>query len=291
MVRIITMKHILQHMRRLVLPAMLLLFSGCAETPEPLRFVTTFEEHHPESSSTEISQRTRMSSRLPGGQAHSYLLNEQSFTVHVPGAYRPQGHYGVLVWMPPDDNNVSLPPEWQPALDRHKLIAVVPHPVQAADQRNPFHHDIPLVLDAVHNINQQYSTDTNRIYIAGFSGSAIPASLIAFHFPDVFNGGIFIGEVGTWTDVTRKAISGKTRTYPAAFLQPGIRYFYQTQRDGRYVIIAGADSRNRRRLETVYRDFFPSNLRHCAYMEIRGMGDEMPDAGRLERAVRRLESL
>lgn len=285
------MRDVLQHMSRFVLLSLLLIYAGCAERPEPLSFVTTFEEHHPASSSAEIAQRTRMGSRLPAGQTHNYLLNEQSFSVHVPGAYRPDSHYGVLVWMPPEKNNVSLPEEWFPALDRHKLIAVVPHPVKTGHQSNPFHHDIPMVLDAVHNITQQYSIDTNRIYIAGFSTSAIPASLVAFHFPDVFAGGIFIGDAGTWADVTRKSISGKTRTYPAAFMPPGIKYLYQTQRNGKYIIITGADSQNRRRLETVYRDFFRSNLRNCTYIEIRGMGDEMPEANRLERAVRRLEAL
>ena len=61
----------------------------------------------------------------------------------------------------------------------------------------------PLALLAAHNIRKQYPVDSDRIYIAGFSGGSRIALRLALGYPDVFRGVILnagsapIGSSGT----------------------------------------------------------------------------------------------
>lgn len=280
-------------LRRLLLLQLCLVLGiagGCRKSPPPLQFVTTFKEHHPLSSAATIAQRTRMPRHVAGTNDYAYDITEQSFAVHIPGDYKPDKSYGILIWLPHNEQPPELPQEWNRILAKYRLITVTAVTLPKTDKSNPFQFLIPMALDAVHNIQQQYNIDTQRVYIAGYSAAAIAASLTAFHYPDVFSGGLFVGDAGAWETVTKRGLKGDVKVYPAAFRPPELRHLYHIQRKGRYVIMTGSTASNRNKLKNLHRHFFRNKLQHCFYLEFSGMdNNNMPSAHQLSKSLDKLQ--
>ena len=114
---------------------------------------------------------------------------QEHWQVYVPEDYDGSTPYGVLVWVPPWDV-LGIPSGWQRILKEHHLIYVAAGN-SGNDQSVPMRR-VPLALTGFVNIASRYKTDPNRIYIAGFSGGGVVASVMAAAYADVFTGGMFV---------------------------------------------------------------------------------------------------
>lgn len=114
---------------------------------------------------------------------------QEHWQVYVPEDYDGSTPYGVLVWVAPWDA-LGIPSGWQSILKVHHLIFVAAGN-SGNDQSVPMRR-VPLALTGLVNIEARYKTDPARLYIAGFSGGGVTASVIAAAYADVFTGGMFV---------------------------------------------------------------------------------------------------
>jgi dienelactone hydrolase len=156
-----------------------------------------FADYSPLSANTEIIRR--MLSPLAAAQIPTALaragrrlsvqpvnLSAEKFVLYVPQREPSQG-FGLLVFVPPW-NAAVMPSDWPPVLDQSGLIFV--SPTRSGNDASVLGRRYPLALLAEYNVAKRYRVDSQRIYIAGFSGGSRVALRLALAYPDVFRGAI-----------------------------------------------------------------------------------------------------
>ena len=97
--------------------------------------------------------------------------------------------YGLFVYVTTADDIRAIPPEFESALLAMKLIFVAPQRIGAGETMA---RKIGFTTVVALKMREIVKVDTNRIYVAGFSGAVPLAAQIAFTHPDVFKGMIGI---------------------------------------------------------------------------------------------------
>ena len=139
-----------------------------------------------------------------------------------------------------------------------------------------------MALDAVHNIKKKYDIDPNRVYVSGISGGGRVASVLAIHYPDLFGGGIFVVGVEYWEAIVA---TGKPGQFWKPMPRPQSKYLAMAKERGRYVLLTGDNDSNRRQTRDYYENGYRKKLRHVLYIQVPGMGHEMPPAEWYEKAI------
>lgn len=221
------------YIRHACLMAGLLLVSvpAAADTPRTGAYQTSFDQATPLAGGVEIFKRMlhplAYEQKLaeyhpPVGQVIDPA--REHWQVYVPEDYDGGTPYGVLVWVAPWDA-LGIPSGWQSILKAHHLIFVAAGD-SGNDQSVPMRR-VPLALTGLVNIEAHYKTDPARLYIAGFSGGGVTASVIAAAYSDVFTGGMFVStSYGLGTD-----------DEPV----PPLDRFELMQQRGRYVFLVGTE--------------------------------------------------
>ena len=205
--------------------------AALADAPRTGSYQTTFDQTTPLAGGVEIFKRMlhplayerEMARYLP---PEEQVINptKEHWQVYVPEDYDGSTPYGVLVWVAPWDV-LGIPPGWQSLLKAHHLIYVSAGN-SGNDQSVPMRR-VPLALTGLVNIEARYKTDPARLYIAGFSGGGITASVMAAAYADVFTGGMFVSDsdgLGTENEPV-----------------PLLERFKLMQGRGRYVFLVGTE--------------------------------------------------
>jgi hypothetical protein len=120
-----------------------------------------------------------------GGIAQDFELAKETFYIWTPtgsGATQP---YGLLVYISPSDDCTAVPQGWASVLKERRLIFVAP---QKAGNKQLVGRRAGLAVVAANKLLEMTRIDTNRVYVAGFSGGARTASYCAFVRPSLFSG-------------------------------------------------------------------------------------------------------
>jgi hypothetical protein len=142
-----------------------------------------FARSAPYATPKEINRRLGISAG--GGR---YALAAEKFQVIVPGTFATNVTYGLLVWISPGDAP-GIPVTWEAELAKGQLLFVGAY--KSGNQRL-ISERVRLALEAVFNMSQMYRIDTNRIYIAGFSGGGRVAGMVGTGYSDIFAGTICV---------------------------------------------------------------------------------------------------
>src|SRR6185295_4691085 len=127
----------------------------------------------------EVKARFRASDKIP-----PYDVKNEKFKLVVPKTYAPAAKWGLFVYVNAGDDP-GLPAEYEPVLEKRKLIAVAPY--KAGNGRNIFDR-FRLAVDAAFTLQKKMALDPARIYVSGFSGGARTASMLAVAYADLFSG-------------------------------------------------------------------------------------------------------
>jgi predicted esterase len=242
-------------------------------------FDVVFTERCPESNVEDIFQRMRQKKRPRPSLGNDYRIGDESYAVYVPSDYTNDTSFGLLVWIGAGERG-NMPRNFATLLDKHKLIWVGAH--RSGNRHNVPGRRMALALDGVHNMKQQYNIDPNRIYVSGISGGGRAASILAMHYPDVFTGGIFVVGVEYWEAI---AVTGRPghAWKPAPAPQP--QYLAMARDRGRYVLLTGDHDSNRQQTQDYYEHGYKQKLKHVLYLQVPGMGHEMPSPQWYEKAI------
>lgn len=260
-----------------------LLLSGLVESEAPeVRkgvFDAVFNERCPESNLQNIFKRMQHKPGTNRSLGNDYRIDEERYSVYVPLDYTEDNSYGLLVWISAGEHG-NMPMGWDKLMDKYKLIWLGAH-------RSGNKHSVPgrrmaLALDAVHNIRGMYNIDPNRIYVSGISGGGRVASILAIHYPDIFSGGIFIVGVEYWGAIE---VTGKPGQFYKPIPKPQPKYLTISKEQGRYVLLTGDNDFNRVQTHDYYEKGYNKSLKHVLYIQIPGMGHELPPPEWYEKAI------
>ena len=188
-----------------------------------------------------------------------------TWQMYVPNSYNSQNPPGVVVFISPTKVG-WVPSTWTEVLDQENIIWI-----SADGSGNHIRNKrrMLLALLSTYLVSEQYALDTDRIYLAGFSGGGKVASVTALNYSGLFDGGIFVGgaEVGANIDA-------------AQLLRA---------RSNRYVFLTGTRDFNRLLSKEVRAKFERMGIVHTKLISVRGMGHELPSSEYFQEAIHFLD--
>ena len=236
-----------------------------------------FTDRAPYSDATNITKHLGYTVELP-----PYSLTNESFRVLVPRITPTNSSWGLLVWISPNDQS-TIPSDWQTELSNHGLLFI--SALHSGNSRHPLDR-FRLALDATCNMCRRYNVDRRRIYIGGFSGGARMASMLGVGYGDIFTGTLCVCGVNFYADLP---VSGG-KYFPGTFV-PDQSALLRAKRSDRFVLLTGENDENRENTKSASMSGFKrEGFRHVLYLEVPGMGHEMPGGKILSQALDYLDS-
>ena len=266
-----------------------LLLAGLMEAKAPVirkgAFDAVFTERSPESSLQNIFKRMQHKPRTNRSLGNDYKIRDEKYSVYVPSDYTENNSCGLLVWVSAGERG-NIPEGWSMLMDKHKLIWVGAH--RSGNKHNVPGRRMALALDAVHNVKGMYNIDPNRVYVSGISGGGRVASILAMHYPDIFSGGIFVVGVECWEAIE---VTGKPGQFYKPMPKPQSKYLAMAKERGRYVLLTGDYDSNRLQTYDYYQNGYSKSLKHVLYIQVPGMGHELPPSEWYEKAIVYLDTV
>ena len=248
-------------------------------------FTTAFKKYSPFSDTKSLSKRIRISMERGPDNDHHYNIERESFEVYMPESYDPNTPFGLIVWISPSpDGNIKHYQGSEELMEKHKLIWVGAN--NSGNHEDVYKRRVPLALDAAYNMQKLYNIDRDRVYVAGLSGGGRVASITAFHHSDVYDGGIFIIGANYWQ---RMAVPGENGFWQAGYSKPRQGYLVRAKKFGRYVLLTGDTDGNRLQMHTYYENGYSKFLNNVLYIQVPGMGHEVPPAEEFDKALQYLD--
>lgn len=247
------------------------------------RFTAVFNEYSPLSNISAISSRMMVYvERSSPHEKRQYDIEHESFEVYVPDCYDSNAPFGLLVWISASPSGgLEHYQGSKELMAKHKLIWVGAN--NSGNKTGSYHRRVPLALDAAYNMQKLYNIDSNRVYVAGISGGGRVASITAFHHSDVYSGGIFIIGADYWE--TMRVPGQRNLVWRAACMRPQPRFLLRAKKFGRYVLLTGDNDINRTQMHTYYERGYRKWLKNVLYIQVLGMGHEMPPAEEFDKAL------
>lgn len=210
-----------------------------------------------------------------------YEIGEQTFEAFVPEP-KPDTKYGLLVWISAGEDG-SPPENWLPILKRHHLIWIGPN---SGGNEQPMARRFALAIDAAQNVQKRYPIDEARVFVAGVSGGGRAASMVAPMYPDLFRGSVYIVGCNFWRDLD---VPGDPESYwRKQFKPPPPEMLKVAKERSRFVFLTGETDMNREQTKATWRAYRADGFRHASYLEVPGMGHDLPNAEWLDKALRLL---
>jgi predicted esterase len=248
-------------------------------------FTAVFEQYSPLSDTESIFNRMRVRPKHGLDKKHQYDIAQESFEVYVPDCYDSNTPFGLIVWVSAGPSgSIEHFRDPKQLMDKHKLVWVGAN--NSGNDTSTYERRIPLALDAAYNMQKLYNIDPNRVYVAGISGGGRVASITAFHHSDVYAGGIFVIGANYWEDMS---VPGTNTHFRVGASKPQPENLLRAKVFGRYVLLTGDTDGNRLQMLTYYEKGFSKCLNHVLYIQVPGMGHEVPPAEEFDKALTYLE--
>ena len=231
------------------------------------RFQLTFTGRSPYSAWTEMAPRYGWPHpKGPCPAMHAYDITKEPYDVSVPTSYDGTAAYGLIAYV--NSGGGGGAGSYQKVLDQHRLIWI--GGTKVGNER-----DVPsrigLTIDAVHQMQQRYRIDPDRIYVCGTSGGGRTASGMGVAYADVFTGGgIYL-------------IGCNSPIWPQ--LKPTAELIRALAPERRYAFMTGSEDFNKEDTQGVFAAYQAENLPHVKYFEQAGLGHGNPSDEQFEQAI------
>jgi len=215
----------------------------------------------------------------------NYDLASETFEVFVPESYDAEKPAGLLVWISPVSSGGLGRPENLKSLEAGNLIWI-----GANNSGNDRWHwyRTGLALDAASNMQELYSIDPERIYIAGYSGGGRVASALALLYPDVFRGGAYFFGSNYFRNVPVPDKPGAV--WRAGFPPPAKDELESLKTEHSFVLLTGEHDFNRAETKANAGMYVQDQFQNVTYIEIPGADHGFGVEGEwLERVIEALD--
>lgn len=219
----------------------------------------------------------------------SYSFNPaaEEFFVHVPGDYRGDAAYGLIVFTDAADDSSGLPQGWQEVLDRRRYLYVAP---QKAGNGQYINRRLGLAVLAALEVQKHYKVDPARIYAAGYSGGARMSGLLGFYQADIFTGTIQNCGADFYQPVPMVAATSSLDTAGKPYgIFDATAGEIAAARRVRFVLITGSGDFRRGNIVDIFNGGFAKHDFQAKLFDVPGMGHDTADGQTLSEALDFLE--
>lgn len=238
---------------------------------------------------SDLSAQTEMFKRFRHGNdppEPDYRPEQEVFKLIVPEDYDGQAPYGVVVYISPSGGQWMMGDPYAAVWARRRLIFVTA--LNAGNDRNVWHR-LGLAIDAVHNLRQAYRLDEQRVYVAGHSGGGYCASQLGLAYGDLFTGTLAMGGLDYFQMIHHP--DDMFKAWRPGMAPPPAEMLRTARFERRFVLLVGAeDDEVRPKAQSVYKMMRESRFAYVSYMEVPGMGHELPPASSLDQAIGALDA-
>lgn len=177
-----------------------------------------------------------------------------AWQIVVPDNYDVAVPAGVVVYVSPQSKG-GPPRVWKGALREKNLIWIG---ANNAGNRVAVSKRMLLAMLAPRVLARDYVVDTERIYVAGFSGGGKTASRVASASPDVFRGGIYIAGADMWD---------------SKFPPPKLDLIKKNH----HIFLTGTKDFNEQLTRRVYAGYRSAGVENSELIVVPRMGHELPN--------------
>lgn len=197
---------------------------------------------------------------------HVFLADQKiEWRMFVPRNYDAANPPGVLVFVSPIDRG-GIPDEWQPVMEARNLIWIGP---SQAGSGAPVQERVIRSVLAPRAADIDYTIDSERVFIAGFSDGGMVASLVQASDPGTFKGGVYVCGALSWGDEP-----------PAELAR---------MRANRHVFIRGCFDSRARDIEDVYDEYRGAGFEDVELITVQTRRRRLPGPEYMDRAIRYLD--
>ena len=197
---------------------------------------------------------------------HLMLADEMiDWRVYVPRDYNPQRPPGVLVWISSIDWG-GVPDRWQTLMDKHNLIWIG---ANYAGADAPAQERLIKAIMGPHAIDDHYTVNNNRIYVAGFADGGKVANQVQAADPVTFRGGIYMCGAMLW--------EGE---------EPGR---IDDMRGNRHVFIRGCFNSREREVKGVHAEYLRAGIEQADLVTVETRQRSLPQRKYVDAAIHYLD--
>lgn len=201
------------------------------------------------------------------GMADVFPSDEKlDWQLYVPHNYSADNPPGVIVYISPRENG-GPPRAWNNLLSENNLIWIG---ANGAGNKHPVAERMLKGLFAPSVLAKTYKINTDRLYVAGFSGGSMTAMRVAAVWPNKFKGGIYIAGAVFWEENTPPKID--------------------QIKENRHVFIVGTYDEAMANTRRVYNDYKKAGVENSELITIRNHQHRMPPTDYFVRAIEYLDS-
>lgn len=215
--------------------------------------------------------------------AYDFDLATEKFYVVMPRNYQADRTFGVFVFLSPEDVFTALPTGWDRVMEERKLILIAP---QGVGNNQQVSRRAGLAVVSSLQLRSMGGTDTNRVFVGGFSGGARIASFVAFAHPAIFAGVISI----CGFNFNRKVARVKaTRPDEYGYFSIDAGHAEAAKRRVRFVLITGSKDFRYGNILDIYEGGLQKDGYCAKLLDVPGMEHALCPAGPLREGLEFLE--
>ncbi|MDC1090062.1 prolyl oligopeptidase family serine peptidase [Emcibacteraceae bacterium] len=185
--------------------------------------------------------------------------------IQVPENYNSENPPGIMVYISPQ-NQINIPRGWLELMDTENLIWVA---ARESGNKTFITKRILLTLAGLQYVQENFSINSNRVYISGLFGGGRIASMVATQYPQFFKGAIYNCGVNFWNDINEEQLN--------------------LIKNNRFVFLTGTDDFNLNDTKKVYAKYKKANVKNIDLMIIPRMGHTNPKKNRFAKAINFLD--
>lgn len=192
-------------------------------------------------------------------------LSKETFYISVPTGSSANKPHGILVFLSPVDECTDVPPGWASVLKEKKLIFIAP---QKAGNKQDTSRRAGLAVLAATKLQEMAKIDTNRVYVAGFSGGARVASYCSFLRPSLFSGAFSVCGVDFPAQVPRVKA---TRNDEYGYFSLGEQEVAEAKQRVKFVLVTGSKDFRYGNIMDIYTGGFQKDGYTVKLIDVPGM--------------------
>lgn len=213
-----------------------------------------------------------------------FTLSDETFQIYVPESYKPDGSFGVFVWVSPTPSG-DLPQMWADSLDKLKLIWIAAD--ESQNERHIDHRCRMAVEAALHTIDL-YDIDPRRVYIGGFSGGGKIAAMSAANYAELFTGAFSICGPLFYRNIPTGL--KKDEFYPQGYYPMPPKIMQRFKNQTRHVLLTGDNDFNLQPTKQIYEQgYVKDKFKFIDLMIVPGLAHDLPPAEWYERGIAALD--